>query len=61
MRSTVTGTYRIVIDYVRENNKLGMVLYDYKLGDSLNGVATHECGPTTRSEMTQVKSATTIN
>ena len=38
-----------------------MVRDDYKLGDSLNGVATHECCPDTMSEITKVKSATTIN
>ena len=38
-----------------------MVRDDYKLGNSLNGVATHECCPDTRSEINQVKSTTTIN
>ena len=43
MRSTITGPYRRGICYFREDNKLGMVRDDHKLGDSLNGVATHEC------------------
>ena len=38
-----------------------MVRDNYKLGDSLNGVATYECGPTTGSEITKVKSTITIN
>ena len=38
-----------------------MVRDNYKLGDSLSRVATHECGPTTRSEITKVKSATPIH
>ena len=38
-----------------------MVQDHYKLGDSLKGVATYDCGPTTRSEITKVKSTTTIN
>ena len=37
-----------------------MVRDDYKVGYSLNIVATHEYGPATRSEITNVKSATTI-
>ena len=43
MWSTVTGPYRGGIGYVREDNKLGMVLDDYRLGDSLEVVATREC------------------
>ena len=61
MRSTVTGPYRSVIGYVCKDNKLGMVQDDHKLGDSLNRVATHECFPDTRSEITKVNSSTTIN
>ena len=61
MRSTVTGTYRSGIGYFREDNKLAMVLDDYKLGNSLNGVATNDCGPATRSEITKVESVKTIN
>ena len=38
-----------------------MVRDDYKLGNSLNVVAIHECGPATRSDIPKVKSATTIN
>ena len=38
-----------------------MVQYDYKLGNSINGVATHECGPDTRSDITKVKYVKTIN
>ena len=38
-----------------------MVQDEYKLGDSLNGVATRECCPDTRSEITKFKSAMTIN
>ena len=60
MWSTVTGPYRSGIGYAREDNKLGMVQDDYKLGNSLNGMATHECGPANRSEITKVKSAKTI-
>ena len=52
MKSTVTGTYRSVI---------GMVLYEYKLGSSLNVVATHLCCPDTRSEITKVKYETVKN
>ena len=40
--------------YVRKDNKLGMVRDDHKLGNSLNGVATHECCPDTMSEITNV-------
>ena len=61
MYSNVTGPYRSGIGYVRKDNKLGMVRYDYRLGNSLNGVATHKCGTATRSEITKVKSAKTIN
>ena len=61
MRSTVTGTYSSQIFYVHKENKLGIVLDDYKLGNSLNGVATHGCGPDTRSEITKVNSEKTIN
>ena len=61
MRSTVTGPYRSGIGYVRKDNKLGMVQDDHKLGDSLNGAATHECCPDTMSEIKKVKSATMIN
>ena len=38
-----------------------MVQDDYKLGDSLNEVATYECCPATRSEMPWDEAATTIN
>ena len=61
MWSTNTGPYWIGKGYVRKDNKLGMVQQDYKLGYSLNGVATHECFPDTMSEITKVKSATKIN
>ena len=61
MQSTVTGPYRSGIYYVHKDNRLDMVRDDYKLGDPLNGVAIHECGPDTRGEITQVKYATTIN
>ena len=61
MRSTITGPYRSGIGYVHKDNKLGMIRDDYKLCNSLNGVATHECCPDTMSEITKVKSATTIN
>ena len=37
-----------------------MVRDDHKLGDSINGVATHECCPDNMSEITKVKSATTL-
>ena len=49
------------IGFFHEDNKLGMVQDDYKLGDSLNGVKTHECCLDTRCEITKVKSATMIN
>ena len=61
MWSTVIGTYRRGICYARKDNKLGMVRDDYKPGDSLTGVATYECCPDTRSEITKVNYATTIN
>ena len=61
MKITDTGPYRSGTGYVRKYNKLGMVRDDYKIGDSLNGVETHECCPSTRSEITKVKYATTIN
>ena len=61
MRITVAEPYRSGICYVREDNKLGMVLDDYKLGNSLHGVATHEFVPDTRSGIPKVKSATRIN
>ena len=48
------------IGYVREYNKLGMVRDDYKLDNSLNRVTTHECGTSTKSDMTKVKSVNTI-
>ena len=48
------------IGYVRKDNKLGMVQDDYKLGDSLNGVATHEFCPYIRNYITKVESAMTI-
>ena len=38
-----------------------MVRDDYKLDDSLNGVATHDCCTATSNEITKVKSAKTIN
>ena len=38
-----------------------MVRGDYKVGDSLNRVVTHEYVPATRSDIPKVKSATTIN
>ena len=53
MHITVTGTYLSVIVYVHEDNKLGIIRDDYKLGNSLNRVATNECGPATRSEITK--------
>ena len=34
---------------------------DYKLGNSLNGVATQEYLPATINEITKVKTATTMN
>ena len=58
---TVTGPYRSVIDYIGKDNKLVMVRYDYKLGNSLNGVVTHEYFPATRSNIDNIKSATTMN
>ena len=61
IQSTVTGTYRSGIGYVHKDNKLGIVQDDYKLGNSLNGLATHECCQDTRSEITKVTSETTIN
>ena len=61
MQRTVTGTHRSGIGCVRKDNKLGMVRDDCELGDSLKGVATHDCGPDTRSEITMVDSATAIN
>ena len=61
MRSTVTGTYMSGIGYVRKKSKLGMVRDDHILGDSINGMAIHECCPDTMSEITKVKSATMIN
>ena len=53
MWSTVDVPYKRGIGYIYEENKLGMVRDDYKLGDSLNGVATHECCPAIRSEITK--------
>ena len=41
MRCTVNGPYRSGIGYVRKDNKLGMVQDGYKLGNALNGIATH--------------------
>ena len=61
MQSTVTRPYRSGIGYFRKDNKLGMVPDDHKLGDSLNVVATHECDTATRSEITKVISAMTMN
>ena len=51
MWSTDTGPYRSVIGYVSEDNKLDLVRYEYKQGDSLNKVATHDYGPSNRSEI----------
>ena len=59
MRSTVTGPYRSGICYAHKDKKLGMIWDDYKIGDSLKGVETHEYGPATRSEINKVKYATT--
>ena len=61
MHITVTGTYLSVIVYVHEDNKLGIIRDDYKLGNSLNRVATHECGPATRNEINKVNYAKKIN
>ena len=61
MQINVTGPYRSGIGYVSKDNKLVMFRYNYKLGNSLNGVATHEYGPDTRSEISKVKSAKKIN
>ena len=36
---------------VQKNNKVGMVQNDYKLGDSLNVVVTHNCFQAPRSEI----------
>ena len=49
------------IGYVCKENKLVIVRDEYKLVDSLNKVATHECSPATRSDITNVMSAKTVN
>ena len=41
--------------------KISIFQDNYKLGKSINGVATHECFKATRSEITNVKAAITIN
>ena len=61
MRRTGTGPYMSGIGYVRKDYKLGMVQDDFKLGDSLNGVATHEFGTANMSWITKVKSTNKIN
>ena len=48
------------IGYVCEYKKKGLVQDDFRQGNSLNGVTKHDCGPSTRIEITKVKYTTTI-
>ena len=61
MRSTVTGPYRSGIGHACKYNKLGMVRDEYEIGNSINRVITHKCGPATRSDIYKINSVTTIN
>ena len=61
MHITVNGPHRSGIGYVREDNRIGMIQDDYKQGNSLNGVGTHQCASATSSDIPKVKSATMIN